>query len=182
MKKITLALAASGLLLGSSAAMAAGPNTITFMGEVTSQTCEVEINGNAANPVVLLPTATIAELATAGATAKETIFTLGITGCTADTVALNTKTVFVGNVVDANGNLTNTAASGATNVALQLLDAPSGAAIDLNTSASNPVAGVVLAAGETEGTVDYAVQYVSVAGGATAGPVMGSVQYAVSYQ
>ncbi|MCA1896875.1 fimbrial protein [Shewanella putrefaciens] len=178
MKKITLALAASGLLLGSSAAMAAGPNTITFMGEVTDQTCEVEINGNAANPVVLLPTATTAELAAAGSTAKETTFTLGIKGC--DGTALTSKTVFVGNVVDTNGNLTNTATGGAVNVALQLLDAPGGAAIDLNTT--TPVAGVVLAAGETEGTVDYAVQYYSEAGGATAGAVLGSVQYAVSYQ
>lgn len=178
MKKLSLALAASGLLLGSTAAMAAGPNTITFMGEVSDQTCEVEINGNAANPVVLLPTATTAELTAAGSTAKETVFTLGVTGC--DGTAFTSKTVFVGNTVDANGNLTNVAASGAANVALQLLDAPSGAAIDLNTS--TPVAGVTLAAGETEGTVDYAVQYISVAGGATAGPVLGSVQYAVSYQ
>lgn len=180
MKKITLALAASGLLLGSSAAMAAGPNTITFMGEVTDQTCEVEINGNAANPVVLLPTATTAELAAAGSTAKETTFTLGIKGC--DGTALTSKTVFVGNVVDVDGNLTNTATSGAANVALQLLAVPGSqaSAIDLNTT--TPVAGVVLAAGETEGTVDYAVQYISVAGGATAGPVLGSVQYAVSYQ
>lgn len=178
MKKMTLALAVSGLFFGSSAAMAAGPNTITFMGEVSDQTCEVTINGNATNPVVLLPTATTAELASAGATAKETTFTLGVAGC--DGTAFTSNTVFVGNSVDANGNLTNVASSGAANVALQLLDAPGGAVIDLNNS--TPVAGVTLAAGETEGSVDYAVQYISVAGGATAGPVMGSVQYAVSYQ
>lgn len=177
MKKITLALAASGLLLGSSAAMAAGPNTITFMGEVTAQTCEVTINGNDANPVVLLPTATTTELAASGNTAKETTFTLGLTGCTAG-AALNTQTVFIGNNVDGNGNLTNVAASGAANVALQLLDAPSGSPIDLTSAAT--VAGVSLAASATSGSKDYAVQYYA-SGVSTAGPVLGSVQYSITY-
>ncbi|MFB2668637.1 fimbrial protein [Shewanella xiamenensis] len=180
MKKITLALAASGLLMGSTAAMAAGPNTITFMGEVSDQTCEVVINGNAANPIVLLPTATTAELSAAGSTAKETVFTLGLTGCTVPTGILTSKTKFVGNSVDVNGNLANVAASGATNVALQLLDAPSGSPIDLNVGKF--VSGPSIATGQTEGAIDYAVQYISVDGGATAGPVMGTVQYAITYQ
>ncbi|WP_345842219.1 fimbrial protein [Shewanella algae] len=176
MKKLTLAFAVSGALLGSSAAMAAGPNSITFQGEVTAETCEVTINGNAANPVVLLPTVSEADLTAAGATAGETLFTLGVTGCSGAS-AISTTTKFVGNNVDTDGNLANTGT--ATNVALQLLDAPGGAAIDLNTDVA--VTGVALAAGETEGSVDYAVQYISVAGGATAGTVAGSVQYAISY-
>ncbi|MBO2651606.1 fimbrial protein [Shewanella algae] len=176
MKKLTLAFAVSGALLGSSAAMAAGPNTITFQGEVTAETCEVTINGNTANPVVLLPSVSKTELSDPGATAGETIFTLGVTGCSGAS-AISTKTKFVGNNVDTNGNLANTGT--ATNVALQLLDAAGGTAINLNTDVA--VTGVALAIGETEGSVDYAVQYISVAGGATAGTVAGSVQYAISY-
>ena len=50
---------AMGVVFGLSSAasvFAASDNTITFQGEVTDQTSAVTINGNAASPVVLLPT------------------------------------------------------------------------------------------------------------------------------
>ncbi|WP_265462696.1 fimbrial protein [Aeromonas salmonicida] len=181
MNKIVQICSVGSALMISSTVMAAGPNTITFQGEVTSQTCEVTVNGNASNPVVLLPTVSTTVLTAAGSTAGETTFKLGVTGC--DGTATNSNTKFVGNLVDADGNLGNATGTGyATNVALQLLTSSGGTAINLNDETSSTVPGVVLADGETEGSVEYAVQYYSNVGAATAGSVIGSVQYAVVYE
>ncbi|EOZ5530898.1 fimbrial protein [Vibrio metschnikovii] len=175
MKKYTLALAVSAAILGSSAMAAAGPNHITFIGEVTDQTCQVAINGNDTNPVVLLPTVATTDFASAGDVAGETTFVMSVSGC--DGTAVTAKTQFVGNAVDANGYMKNIAADGAENVALQLL--AEGAAIDLNNSL--PVAGPSVIAGETEGSAEYAVQYVATDADVTAGAVTGTVQFSITY-
>ncbi|WP_368880957.1 fimbrial protein [Shewanella algae] len=180
MNKLISAMAISSALIIPTAVQAGSSNTIYFVGEVVSETCQVSINGNAESPIVLLPSVTAADLATAGATAGETTFTLRLSGCSGS--AKTTATRFVGNSVDADGNLVapDTGATGyAKNVALQLLDAPGGNPVNL--SSPSTIDGVILADGEKEGEVQYAVQYVSVAGNATAGIVTGSVQYSVTY-
>jgi len=178
MKKhlLTLAIAAAPVFAFASA------NTINFQGEVTDQTCDVAINGNAANPTVLLPTVSSTSLATAGSTNGVTTFTVGLTNCQAPTTTAQAiGTVFVGNQVTSAGNLGNTGT--ATNVALQLLDpATPTSPFDLSNTAGVTVPGLSLAAGDTTATHDFAVQYISEQGGATAGSVLGSVQYAVTYQ
>lgn len=160
----------------------AAPNTINFQGEVTDQTCQVSVNGNPSDPTVLLPSVPAMSLATAGDTAGQTTFTVAVTGCMAPvstTQAINT--VFVGNQVTPGGNLGNTGT--ATNVALQLLDpaAPS-MPFDLSPASGVAAPGLALAVGETSASHDFAVQYITEAGGATPGSVLGSVQYSVSYQ
>ncbi|MBO2605427.1 type 1 fimbrial protein [Shewanella algae] len=182
MNKFIMALTTcSAILLPiSSQANFGSSNTIYFAGEVVSETCQVSINDNTENPIVLLPSVTAADLASAGATAGETTFTLSLSGCSGSAKA--TATRFVGNNVDADGNLVAPDAGAvgyAKNVALQLLDAPGGNPVNLSTPAT--VDGVILADGDKEGRVEYAVQYVSVAGNATAGIVTGSVQYSVTY-
>ncbi len=162
----------------SQAAVADSTNTITFKGEVSEQTCEVTINGVTARPVVLLPTVSKSQLATADSAAGLTTFTLGVTGCAVTSGALDVKTVFVGHNVSATGNLSNTGS--ATNVELQLLtDAGGATPIDLRTSTA--IAGVTVPAGQTSGEHDFAVQYYSPTGSAGAGTVLGSVQYAITY-
>ena len=162
----------------SQSALADSTNTITFKGEVSEQTCEVTINGVTARPVVLLPTVSKTELASASSSAGLTTFTLGVTGCAVTSGALDVKTLFVGNNVSATGNLQNTGS--ATNVELQLLtDATGTTPVDLRTSTA--IAGVTVAAGQTSGEHDFAVQYFSPTGSATAGTVLGSVQYAITY-
>ncbi|AGB81732.1 P pilus assembly protein, pilin FimA [Serratia sp. FGI94] len=172
--KIALAVAAMTL-----SGVASATNTIQFQGEVSDQTCTVSINGNASTPVVLLPTVSKADLATAGATAGQTPFTIGLTGCTADAAnATAVKTVFVANNLTSDGRMGNTGS--ATNVSLELIDPATPATpLDLSGQAGTP--GLNLAAGATSASYDFAVRYYS-EGGATAGSVLGSVQYAVSYQ
>lgn len=174
MKKSTLSALVLTALFG---ANAHANNTITFLGEVSDQTCEVAINGATANPTVLLPTVSTADLAAAGSVAGETPFTLSVSGCTINaTQALPIKTVFVGNSVTAAGNLGNTGT--ATNVSLQILDAVGGNAVDLTGVAT--VDGLNVAAGDSTASHDFAVQYYA-EGAATAGTVVSSVQYAISY-
>ncbi|MDE4917888.1 major type 1 subunit fimbrin (pilin) [Cupriavidus metallidurans] len=178
MKKHFIILAAS---VAPIMAHAASGNTINFQGEVTDQTCQVTINGNAANSTVLLPTVSSTVLTTAGATAGTTSFTVGVNGCVAPTTSAQAiKTVFVGNQVTAAGNLGNTGT--ATNVALQLLDPTTPSApFNLNNPGGYAAAGLSLPIGATSATHDFAVRYISEPGGATSGSVLGSVQYAVSY-
>ena len=85
--------------------------------------------------------------------------------------------MFLGNNITTAGNLGNTGT--ATNVALQLLDSVGGTSINL--TAGSAVEGLNVAAGADSASHDFAVQYISETGSATAGRVISSVQYAVSY-
>lgn len=176
MKKNLFAVAIAAATVMSASAFA--DNTIRFQGEVADQTCTVTINGNASSPLVLLPTQPTSALAASGTTAGDTNFTLAVSGCTAAEDETAIKTVFVGNNLTADGRLGNTGT--ATNVSLRLVDpaAPT-TALDLTGQIGNP--GLVLAADATSASHDFAVQYYA-EGAATPGSVLGSVQYAVSYQ
>jgi major type 1 subunit fimbrin (pilin) len=178
MKTRLLALA---IAIAPTFAFAQSANTINFQGEVTDQTCQVTINGNAANPTVLLPTVPSTSLANAGDTAGQTTFQIAVSDCAPMAADQSLKTVFVGNQVTAAGNLGNTGT--ATNVALQLLDPATPASpFDLASAGGYAATGLKLLQGDTSASYDYAVRYISEAGGATPGSVLGSVQYAVSYQ
>ena len=97
-------LVALSMLALSGACAAASSNTVQFKGEVSTQTCSVNINGNQSNPVVLLPTVAASKLATKGATAGDTTFTVNVTGCAAATSDTAIKTVLAGNNPTTNGN------------------------------------------------------------------------------
>lgn len=178
MKKHLFVIAAAAVL--PALAMAA-PNTINFQGEVTDQTCEVTVNGNAANPTVLLPTVPAASLTAVNSTAGQTTFTVAISECQAPVATQAVNTVFLGNQVTTAGNLGNTGT--ATNVELQLLDpANPSTPFDLSPAGGYAATGLVLQATETAASHDFAVRYITEEGGATAGSVLGSVQYSISYQ
>ena len=152
---VVLAFAA---IAASGTAMAA--NTITFSGEVTDQTCQVAVNGFT-DPTVILDSVPVSALDGAvGRSAGETAFTLQLTDCVAPTADEHFTTLFQATNPSAAGNLVNTAASGATGVALQLLDSVGG----------------------TSTSYDYAVQYVSEAATVTPGPVLGAVTYTLRYE
>jgi len=154
--------------------------TVTFQGEVTDQTCTVSINGET-DGVVLLPTVSTAELAGGGDTAGLTPFTITLTGCTAPAGSdLNVTTNFLGHDVTAGGNLGNSAAGGATNVAIQLTEEAAGTTpIVLN--GITAVDGLVVLEGETTASYEFGAQYISEAGSATAGAVTAVVEYTISY-
>ena len=176
-KKRFVALAI-GTGLVSCIANSASDNTINFQGEVTDQTCSVTVNGNTTAPVVLMPTVSTSDLSASGETAGQTTFTMGLTGCTANTSASTTvSTVFVGNNVSSAGNLGNTGT--ASNVDVQILDTAN-TVIDL-TDGYTASGDLTLATDATESSADYTAQYYAT-GASTAGTVAASLQYAVTYQ
>ncbi|WP_446692691.1 fimbrial protein [Serratia aquatilis] len=170
-----IAVMVAGLAL-STAALA--DNIIKFQGEVAEQTCDISINGSTSSPLILLPTVPASSLVTPGTTAGQTPFTIGLTGCAAPASTTAIKTVFVGNNLTQEGRMGNTGS--ASNVSLQLVD-PAASAIPLDLTGQNGAAGLSLAMGATSTSHDFAVQYYS-EGNTTAGSVLGSVQYSVSYQ
>lgn len=174
MKKYILSIAISAVPVFA----LAGNNTINFKGEVANQTCSVSVNGIENNPTVLLPTVSAADLNIAGATAGLTNFTVGVTGCTPSGSTTSINTIFVGNQITASGNMANTGT--ASNVELQLVE-PLAPENPINLSSGYSQSGLSLAAGATSAQHDFAVRYYA-SGVATAGSVMGSVQYSVTYQ
>ncbi|CNG69195.1 putative fimbrial protein [Yersinia intermedia] len=176
MKKMNkIALVVAGLVL-STAALA--NDVIQFQGEVANQTCSVTIDGNASAPLVLLPTVPSSSLALAGQTSGQTPFTIGLTGCTVSASITAIKTVFVGNNLTTNGRMGNTGTAG--QVSLQLVD-PATPATPLDLTGQSGAAGLSLAANAAAASHVFAVRYYA-EGPATPGSVLGSVQYAVSYQ
>lgn len=157
-------------------------NTIRFVGEVTDQTCTVKVNGVDASPVLLLPTANTASLATAGSTAGDLPFIISLSGCSATATQTKAQVRFISNDIDGTG-LRNIAAVGpATNVALQILDGVTPLNFtggDVRTTTVKTVGG----AGSSP-TADFALtaRYVSAAGGARPGAVEARTQFAITYQ
>jgi major type 1 subunit fimbrin (pilin) len=158
--------------------LASATNTINFSGEVTDQTCSAVVNGNT-DPTVILDSVPVSALTGGtGKTAGETAFSLQLTGCAAPSgTEEHFTTLFQATNATTAGNLTNTAASGATGVALQLLEAPAGSPVNLAGGAAVAAGDIVLADGQTSTSYDYAVQYISEAATVTPGPVLGSVTY-----
>lgn len=175
----TLTALASALLVLSHSAMAV--NTITFDGEVTTQTCTVSVEGTA-DPVIMLASIPQNDLNGAvGTVGGETSFNISLTGCAPETSAKTYTTRFVAVNPTTLGNLSNTAASGAADVALQLLDGPDGTAVNFSNGTAN--AGTIeLAADDTAASATYAVQYVAEADTVGVGPVTGAVMYTVRYE
>ncbi|WP_313398357.1 fimbrial protein [Stenotrophomonas sp.] len=163
-------------------ASANATNTITFNGDVTDQTCSAVVNGGT-DPTVILKSVPLSDLDGAvGNTAGEGTFTLTLTGCAASGTDEAFTTLFQATNPTATGNLTNTANAGAEGVALQLLDAPGGTPVNLAGGAAVAAGEIVLTAGETTATHDYAVRYIAESATVTPGPVLGSVTYTVRYE
>ncbi|MGJ0193853.1 fimbrial protein [Pantoea sp. RRHST58] len=175
MKKVTII--SLGLLLTASQvnAAAASDGTISFSGQLESQTCTVKVNGGESSATVTLPTVSSSLLKTASQTAGNTRFTINLSGCstqTGDVYAYFEQ----GANVNANGRLNNTGT--ATNVELQLLDSKNN---ELNVGSTDQTTSpltTALAAGAA--TLSYAAQYYAT-GTATAGTVLSSVTYSINY-
>jgi major type 1 subunit fimbrin (pilin) len=178
MKKLhVLALAVSTALCVPLAAQASD-GTITFNGVLTASTCIVT-TGAAGTFTVTLPTLAASTLATTGATAGATPFTITVDSCTTETSF--TPYFETGATTDlVTGNLKTTQGVGkAANVELQLLN---GDATVINVAAGPGVQGVLgfSRSTATGGVGNYIVRYKST-GAATAGAVTSSVTYSMVY-
>lgn len=180
MKKLAFLSVTAMSVLFASQAFAISDNTITFQGDVTTETCSVTINGNSAKPLVLLPSVNASTLAESGKTSGKATFDIGVSGCTGSKDATTkVSSVFAGNNVATTGDLGNVATTdAATNVNIQILDTKD-KAIDFS-SPFTADGDLTLDAGKSAATATYTAQYVAT-GKATAGAVESTMQYAVSY-
>ncbi len=167
-----------------SSAMAASEGTINFEGELVATTCDITVNGQPSPALVTLPTVSVSNLAAAGKTTGTTGFTIGLENC-AGVTATNTAAAFFenGTTVDFNSyNLINTApaATAATSVQLQLLDAQTGNKINIGNS--DQIVNTTrfdISSGST--VLPYSVQYFAT-GATTPGLVTSAVNFSIDYQ
>lgn len=183
MKKAILASLVLGSVALSQTAMAADiySGTITINGNVLASTCQVDTAGADGNQTVTLPDVAAGLLTTAGSTAGKTAFTIKLKNCTENK---NVRATFKGSgtQVEANtGLLNNTAASGASNVMVQLLDLDGVTPIKANYMNNDNSQTVTVATGATTASLTYAAQYYA-KGVAGTGAVTSTVDYEIVYE
>jgi major type 1 subunit fimbrin (pilin) len=167
---LSTALVAVVAAIGFAPTAQAASGTIAITGKVLADTCVVAVNGGS---TVVLPTVMKSDLATVGAVAGATNFTVGLTNCDTNTTSA-TMAFSGGSINSSTGNLDNTAPSGS-NVQVQLL---SGASV-VNTS-DNTNAPVITVTSGT-GSTTMTAQYVAATAAATAGLVSSSVNFTLTY-
>ncbi|EFA9626254.1 type 1 fimbrial protein [Escherichia coli] len=166
-------------------ANAASTGTITFNGEVTSNTCDVVVDNQSNDAIITLPTVSTSDLSTQGKTAGRTGFVMALNNCVVQTPGQkDTVSAFFQSGQSVNlstGRLNNTDQSGASNVSLQLLDVTGNyQPIKVgNTSQVTGTAGVKIA--NNQATLPYAVEYYA-EGQSTAGLVKSTVVYNLQYK
>ncbi|MFP5595843.1 fimbrial protein [Kluyvera sp. 142486] len=167
------------LAMMSTSVLAASANTVQFQGEVNAQTCTVNINGNSAAPIVLLPTVSTGSLSTAKSTAGDTKFTVNVTGCNT-TDAASISTVLAGNNITTNSNLGNSGGT-ATNVSIQILDSDGSTALAFVNGSTVKTTQFTKAASSATASQDLTARYYAEASDVTPGTVIASAQYSISY-
>ncbi|MFS6933771.1 fimbrial protein [Klebsiella oxytoca] len=183
--KLTKYLLATAVLatFGATAVQAASNGTVNFTGEVLDKTCDVTIDGNASPALVVLKAVDKSQLATAGATAKRTGFTIGLSNCSGSSKVYTASAFFEnGATVDPIGfrlNNTVTGGTAATNVQLQLIDASTGNMIKIG-SPDQHTSSTVYDMSSGSATLPYAVEYYAT-GAATPGLVASSVNFTINY-
>ncbi len=177
MKFSTAFFACAAFSLSASALAADG--TITINGEITSQTCQINGNGGGADFTVTLPTVSTSALPIAGATAGRTPFNIALTNCSPNSG--NAAVYFEPSAtVDLlTGRLKNTAANGAENVEVGLLNNDHSDIQLGGGEASQNMQFVALESGQA--TLNYFAQYVAT-DAATAGKVEARTMYSIVYQ
>lgn len=183
MKKTSVSLSLLAALSMTTLGVQASTGTITFQGELTDSTCDVDISGQGNNATVMLPTVSINQLTALNDTSGRTAFTMELSNCNIGAAGHSTVSAFFqpGATVDlVTGRLKNTGGN-ATNVDLQLLDASNSfAPIHIgDTSQVNGTAYVNISNGSA--FLPYAVEYFAL-GQTTPGTVTSSVVYNLQYQ
>ncbi|WP_370681382.1 fimbrial protein [Comamonas sp. GB3 AK4-5] len=170
------------VLCGVTTLASAFDGTITFTGEVTSNTCTISGNGGSNNFTVTLPRVSATALNTAPEhVAGRTAFNIALTAC--NPTGGNVRTYFEpGPTVNlGTGRLT----TAVTNVEIGLLNADFSnikiGAADGSTPGTTQNSQTVPISGTGTATLPYFAEYNALAGAAGTGPVNTSVRYTLIY-
>jgi P pilus assembly protein, pilin FimA len=182
MKMKTLAIVAlSALSLGSVAANAATVSVfggdVHFTGSVVNAACAV--NANSINQTVQLGQVRSASLSSVGMTSSSVGFTIDLDDCDT-TVAAKASFAFLGTAIDStNPNvlaLQNSAAGGATNVGVQILDS-TGAVLGLDGASYSAQTTLI----NGKNVIPFQARYFAT-GAATAGTADADATFNIQYQ
>ncbi|MBE1159376.1 fimbrial protein [Dyella acidiphila] len=185
MKKtiITAALlTAFGVAALAPLAASATDGTITINGKISSSTCTINGNGSGSSSfTVTLPTVAASALASTGAVAGDTPFSLVLSGCTFSASGTVSTYFEPGANVLADGNLKNNGS--ATGVEVQLLNSGNTAIALGSASGSQNASTAAVTTSSTGATLNYFAQYVVPASStkAVAGSVTTTVNYDITY-
>lgn len=152
---------------------------INFQGQVVEDSCTTTVGGGTSPTVVTLPTVLTTALDTTGKVAGESApFNFSVSGCDASVAARGVHFSLTSTSFDTTNNdlLANTAANGAENVGIEILEG--GAAIPFAGSA-NRSKDITIASG-TGTSDDFTAQY-KATGVATAGAVTASMNWDLVY-
>lgn len=178
-------MAVSLLIIASSiqVANAASDGTINFSGGISSTTCSITVNGNAAGTTtVTLPTISSTGMDSVGSTKGATALNFALTNCssTTGTTAGSAAIAFLSGEGIAGGNVLNTyapASAAAKGVVLQIKNSNNESVVIGNAPASSDYSPLA-SSGMTK---SYTVQYLTTSIPVQAGSFSGAVTYSISY-
>ncbi|WP_162270020.1 fimbrial protein [Pseudomonas chlororaphis] len=189
-RKTVLALGcamAAGLM--TQGAMAADAGTLTFSGEVTDNTCDVVVNGGAADATITLPRVSSKTLAKSGDVTGRVFVRMSLSNCGLVSGGAATATKVhafwqASPLINVGGRLINTdnTTAGAKNVDIQMLN-DTLLPIDLSkpdNSQNSTVATITGAAGAGTAELTHYAQYYAT-GASTPGLVKSQLEYVLSY-
>lgn len=179
----TVAVAMGALMLSPLTARAAD-GTITFNGNITGQTCDINGNGTGGKDfTVTLPTVSKSTLASAGSWAGRTPFSIGLSNCSPATGNVSTYFEPGASVDLTTGQLAvDSGANAATNVELALLNSDTSQIhVGATTGGADSSGSESVALSSGAATLNYYVQYVAYNGAATEGSVASRVNYTIVY-
>lgn len=186
LRKLYMVMSACALvsLSGINAANAAAgagidKGKIQFNGEVIASTCDTKLNDVSADGTVPLDHVSTTGIAGVGTTAVPTPFTISVSGCSDDKAIIGVTFAPATGAPHSNGNLANEdTATTPTKVSLQLVDAGTGATINLNGDQSK---GSKFTLVSGAGSLTYKVQYYSNDAAPTVGKVTANATYQLAY-
>lgn len=182
MKEKLLLLVIGSAIVGLSTAPAHASNgTLTFEGEIVSNTCHVVAGTE--NQTIRLPSVNATHFTGLGSTAARTRFTVTITGCTVATTARVFYEASANNIdytQNALRNLDTTLPGGARGIGFALWDETNGNRISLGMAAQGTAFRAAPAGAATQ--LGYEVAYVQYEPTMTPGVVRGQVEYSIQYQ
>lgn len=149
-------------------------NVVHFQGRISSQTCNVSLNGNPGSTVVVMPTVTEASLATTGSTTGDTPFTLEFSNCSGK---INARIFFAGQDFNYAGRLRN--AGTAKNLSIQVTDSLSNTIINFNNPSATMSSAVDISSGTA--TIPFVAKYYAESP-VLAGTVSAATNYEVMYE
>lgn len=175
--KTTLLAAVIGMTFASSAMAADG--TITINGTVTDNTCDISVDNQGKDAIVVLPTISASSLSSVGSTAGATPFAIALTNCA--NMTLNSAATFFeagSHVEQSSGRLNNGSSGTATGVQVELLNSDMSSVKAGASSFEQNVNFVDIRSGG--GVMNYFARYYA-NGAVTPGTVNTQVDYTIIY-